>query len=128
MKIRLSQLRNIIAEEVKKVLNEAYVSSLPPKEKVIDPHAKKVKVIDPLEIPPASSRRRSSPPKSKNSPLLSDEEVIDTLDLYGVDRRNALDMLASDKNLRRDLKLGDPSLKNSDYYRKIYALASSKKN
>lgn len=121
MKITLNELRSLISQLV-----QEYVSSLPPKEKVINPHAKKVKIIDPLEMP--ASSRRSPPSKPKNSLTLSDEEVIDTLDLYGVDRRNALDMLASDKNLRRDLKLGAPSLKNSDYYRRVYSLASSKKD
>lgn len=122
MKTTLNELRNLISQLV-----EEYVSSLPPKERIIDPHAKKVKIVDPFGLSPGSRPSRPST-QPKESPTLTDEEIIDTLDLYGVDHRNALGMLASDRNLRRDLKLGHPSLKNSDYYKRVYAVATSKRS
>jgi hypothetical protein len=120
MKITLNELRSLISQLVAE-----YVSSLPPKEKVINPNAKKIGVLDPRSSS-LSSRRlpRVSPTKSDTE--LSDEEIDDKLDLYGVDKRNVLDMLASDRNLRRDLGLGSDAKRNSDYYKRIYAAAAKK--
>lgn len=123
MKMTLGELRQLIA-----LLVEAHVSSLPPKEKVINPNAKKVAIVDPRDVE-LSSRRpaRPSSPASKVSSELTDDEIQDKLDLYGVDRDNVLDMLASDRNLRRDLGLGSDAKRNSDYYRRVYSAAAKKR-
>lgn len=114
----LDELRQLIS-----LLVEAHVSSLPPRSAVINPNAKKVKITEPGSVAPSTRRpARLQPQKTQ----LTDEEIVDTLSLYGVDSRNALGMLASDRDLRRDLRLGDPKLKNSDYYKRIYSTAVGK--
>lgn len=119
MKMTLIELRQVIS-----LIVEEYISSLPPKEKVVNPNAKKVKIVDPRDVALSSRPFRPSSPSKKNE--LSDDEIEDKLDLYGVDRNNVLDMLASDRNLRRDLGLGSDSKKNSDYYKRIYTTAAKK--
>lgn len=119
MKMTLGELRQVISELVAE-----YVSSLPPKEKVIDPSARKVKIVDPRDVSLSSSRRPRLTPSKRDE--LTDDEIEDKLDLYGVDKDNVLDMLASDRNLRRDLGLGAAAKKNSDYYKKIYTAAAKK--
>jgi hypothetical protein len=119
MKITLGELRQVISELVAE-----YVSSLPPKEKVINPSAKKIRTIDTRDVT-LSSIRRPILYKTKREEL-SDEEIEDKLDLYGVDKNNVLDMLASDRDLRNDLGLGNINKKNSDYYKKIYSIAVKK--
>lgn len=116
----LNELRSLISQIVAE-----YVSSLPPKEKVINPNAKKVHIVDPRDVTLSSRRLPRTSTSSKHGDL-SDEEISDKLDLYGVDRDNVLDMLASDRNLRRDLGLGSDSKRNSDYYKRVYAAAAKK--
>jgi len=119
MKMTLGELRQVISELVAE-----YVSSLPPKEKVINPSAKKIRTIDTRDVT-LSSIRRPILSKTKREEL-SDEEIEDKLELYGVDKNNVLDMLASDRGLRSDLGLGNINKKNSDYYKKIYSIAAKK--
>lgn len=118
MKMTLGELRQVIAEIVAE-----YVSALPPKEKVVNPSARKVKIVDPRGVSLSPRSTRLSLPKKSE---LTDDEIEDKLELYGVDRDNVLDMLASDRNLRRDLGLGNDSKRNSDYYRRVYSAAAKK--
>lgn len=118
MKMTIGELRQAIAEIVTE-----YVSSLPPKEKVINPAAKKIGVLNPRDF---MSSRPLDPSHTPKESELSDAEIENKLDLYGVDSDNVLDLLASDRNLRRDLGLGSDSKRNSDYYKRVYTIAAKK--
>jgi hypothetical protein len=117
----MEELRSLIA-----LLVEAYVSSLPPKSAIINPNAKKVTITQPRLGLTAKKPSPPAPAKSSSPRGLSDSDLIATLDRYGIDRKNATDMLAHDTDLRRDLKLDDPKLKNTDYSRRVYAAATKR--
>ena len=119
MKMTIGELRQVIGEIVTE-----NVSSLPPKEKVINPTAKKIGILNPRDF--ISSSRPPNPSHTPKESELSDAEIENKLDLYGVDSDNVLDLLASDRNLRRDLGLGSDSKRNSDYYKRIYTIAAKK--
>jgi len=119
MKMTIGELRQLIS-----LLVEAYVSSLPPASSIINPNAKKVTITQPRHSTLSKKTVPSAAKSSTTSRGLSDADVLATLDRYGVDRKNAADMLANDENLRKDLRLNDPQMKNSDYSRRIYAAAT----
>jgi hypothetical protein len=128
------EARNLI-----RLLVEEYVSSLPSKEDIISKSARKIRSSD---IPPPRIAGHVLPPINKwiqknNQPQqtkavikkeLSDEKIKDIVRKYSVTRSNCLDMLSSDKELRKELGLGDIHMKNSDYYKKIYRIVVNEAN
>lgn len=129
-----SQLRNLI-----KLILEEYVSSLPTRQQVMSPTAKKVRISD---FPPPrisgkvinssdrnfygghSSKKYDS--KTKNE--LSDNTIKIILAKYTASGTDILDALANNEELRKELGLGNSQLKNSDYYKRIYRIAVNETN
>ena len=131
----MSQLRNLI-----KILVEEYMSSLPSKDQIVSPSARKVRAS---EIPPPRIAGRVLPPIDRNSHMLSknnnvnkevskkelsDEKIKDIIKKHNITQRNCLDMLSGDKDLRKELGLGDLHMKNSEYYKKIYRIVANEAN
>lgn len=118
--------------ELIKILVEAYISSLPPREKIENPNLKKVSVS---QTPSPRVAGRVVAPADKASfslrnvmkkylDVADEDDVRFVLDKYGVDSKNYLEKLSSDQELRKALGLGDVSKKNSDLYKKIYKLVA----
>jgi hypothetical protein len=130
----MSQLTNLI-----KLLVEEYMSSLPPKDQIISPNARRVRAS---EIPPPRIAGHVLPPIDRHSHMLnkhnsnkeaskkelSDEKIKDIIRKYDITQRNCLDMLSGDKELRKELGLGDLHMKNSEYYQKIYRIVVNEAN
>jgi len=126
----MEDLRRLIS-----VLVELHVSTLPPREKIYNPSALKIKSSPPpppriagkaiRDVGPPSSRPGAPRNNHKNFEL-DDADIRSILMRHGVEASNLLDMLSSNWDLRRDLGLGDYHLKNSEYYKKIYAVAARK--
>ena len=128
------QLRNLI-----KILVEEYMSSLPSKEQIVSPNARRVRAS---EIPPPRISGHILPPIDRNSHMLSrnnfgkeiskkelsDEKIKDIIKKHNITQRNCLDMLSGDKDLRKELGLGDLHMKNSEYYKKIYRIVVNEAN
>lgn len=118
-----------------KILVELHVSSLPPKEKIINPLAKKVHSSAPPAPRIPGKALKGDAPLSRPSPSsrkkvelseLDDGEIRSILMRHGVDSSNLLSMLSSNRDLRNDLGLGDFHKKNSEYYKRIYKVAAKK--
>jgi hypothetical protein len=115
-----------------RILVEAYISSLPPREKIENPALKRVTVS---QTPAPRIAGHVVPPIDRGSfslrkvmkKYLEDIDESDlrfVLDKYDVDSTNYLEKLSSNSSLRKELGLGDVSKKNSELYKKIYKLAS----
>lgn len=126
----MEDLRRLIS-----ILVELHVSTLPPKEKIYNPSALKIKSSPPPPPRiagkvikgdgPPSSRPSASKNNHKNFEL-NDADIRFILMKHNVNPENLLDMLSSNSELRRELGLGDYYLKNSEYYKKIYSVAVRK--